>query len=275
MSEVTSYPPGTFCWVDLATTDAPAAKRFYTRLFGWSFDDNPAGPGMVYTMFNVGGKDVAALYEQGEEQRKQGVPPNWLSYVSVASADETAKKAKSLGGTLISEPFDVMEVGRMALIQDPTGAAFALWEPRKHFGARLVNEPATRCWNELSTGDVERAKAFYTGLFGWGARTQQMGPMVYTTFSNGERPAAGLMRIAEEWGPVPPHWLVYFAVDDCDRTVEKAKGLGAKVTAPPMDIPEVGRFAVLEDPQGAAFAVIKLVNVAATSPALESTAGVS
>jgi uncharacterized protein len=275
MSEVTSYPPGTFCWVELASTDAPAAKRFYTQLFGWSFTDNPAGPGMVYTMLTLDGKDIAALYQQREEERDQGVPPHWGSYVSVASADKTAKKATSLGGTVIAEPFDVMEVGRMAVIKDPTGAVFSLWQPKAHYGAKLVNEPGAFTWNELLTTDVERAKAFYTGLFGWGAETKQMGPISYTILSNGGRPNGGLMKIAEEWGPVPANWLVYFAVEDCDRAVEKAKGLKAKVTAPPMDIPEVGRFAVLQDPQGATFAVIKLLNVPSETPALESTAGVS
>lgn len=262
MSEVTSYAPGTFCWVDLATTDPAAAKRFYTQLFGWSFTDMPAGPDMVYSMSYLDGKDVAALSELRQDQRDQGVPPHWGSYVSVASADETAKKVTSLGGTVIAEPFDVFDAGRMAVIKDPTGAVFSLWQPKAHFGARLVNEPSAFCWNELLTRDVERAKTFYTGLFGWGAQTQQMGPTSYTILSNGDRPNGGLMKIADEWGPVPPNWLVYFAVDDCDRSVEKAKGLGAKVAAPPMDIPEVGRFAVLQDPQGATFAVIRLVNVA-------------
>jgi predicted enzyme related to lactoylglutathione lyase len=219
----------------------------------------PAGPDSVYTMFNVRGKDVAALYDQPEEQRKQGVPPNWLSYVSVPRVDEAAKKAKSLGATLISEPFDVMDVGRMALVQDPTGAVFALWEPRRHTGAKLVNEPVSLSWNELATRDVPRAKKFYTELFGWTAQTQDMGNMEYTTFRNGERPAGGLMEIAKEWGPVPPHWAPYFAVADTDRTVEKAKELGGEVLMPPMDIPEIGRFAALRDPQGAVFDVIRLI----------------
>jgi predicted enzyme related to lactoylglutathione lyase len=257
---MTTHPPGTFCWVDLGTTDAAAAKRFYTQLFGWSFDDRPAGPDAVYTMFNVRGKDVAALYDQPEDQREQGVPPNWLSYVSVPHVDEAAKKAKSLGATLISEPFDVLDVGRMALVQDPTGAVFALWEPRRHTGAKLVNEPVSLSWNELATRDVPRARKFYTELFGWTAQTQDMGNMDYTTFRNGERAAGGLMEIAKEWGPVPPHWAPYFAVEDCDRTVEKAKGLGASVLMPPTDIPETGRFAALKDPQGAVFNVIRLIN---------------
>ncbi|HEY7461786.1 MAG TPA: VOC family protein [Gemmatimonadota bacterium] len=272
MSEFTSYPPGTFCWAELGTPDAPAGKRFYMSLFGWGFEDRPVGPDTVYTMFKVGGKDVAALYTQAEQERARGVPPHWASYVSVASADESAGKAASLGGTVLAQPFDVMEVGRMAVIQDPTGAVFSLWQPKQHHGAQLANEPGAFCWNELLTSDVDRATAFYTGLFGWGAQTRQMGPMTYTVFSNGERPSAGLMKIAEEWGPVPSNWLVYFAVDDCDRAVEKAKGLKAKVMTPPRDIPEVGRFAVLQDPQGATFAIIKLLNVESMSPALASTA---
>jgi predicted enzyme related to lactoylglutathione lyase len=261
MTEFKSYPPGTFCWVDLGTTDGAAAKKFYGTLFGWSAEDMPAGPDMVYTMCNLKGKNVGALYEQGDDQRKAGVPPNWLSYVSVASADESTAKAKSLGGKVMKEPFDVMDVGRMSVLQDPTGATFALWQPRRHFGAQLANEPGTFTWNELLTHDPESAKKFYQGLFGWGVQSMEMGgPESYTIFQNGERGAGGMMRIAKEWGPVPPNWLVYFAVDDCDGTVKKAEKLGGQVRAQPMDIPEVGRFAPLGDPQGAGFAVIKLAN---------------
>ncbi|CAN5814840.1 VOC family protein [soil metagenome] len=258
MQETIEYAPGTFCWVELATTDDEAAKKFYTELFGWTFTDNPIGPGMVYTMLQLAGKDVGALFKMPEEMTSQGIPPNWLSYVSVKSADETADKAKSLGGTLMKEPFDVMDVGRMSIIQDPTGAAFAIWQAGTHPGAGIYNVPNSFCWNELATSDTAKAGEFYTGLFGWGKNVKEMGPMTYTSFMNGERPAGGMYKPTPEMGDIPPNWLPYFAVDDADAKVAKAKELGATITVPPMDIPDVGRFAVIQDPQGAFFGIIKL-----------------
>ena len=260
MQETAKYAPGTFCWVELATTDGEAAKKFYTELFGWTATDNPIGPGMVYTMLKLDGKDVGALYKMPEEMTSQGIPPNWLSYVSIESADKTADKAKSLGATLMKEPFDVMDVGRMSVIQDPTGAVFAIWQAGTHVGAGIYNVPNSFCWNELSTKDTGKAGEFYAGLFGWGKNVQQMGPMTYTSFMNGERPAGGMYEPTPEMGEVPPNWLAYFAVDDADEIVKKAAELGGSAIAPPMDIPDVGRIAIIQDPQGAAFGIIKLAN---------------
>lgn len=259
MQETTAFAPGTFCWVELGTTDGEAAKKFYTELFGWSFDDKPIGPGMVYTMLKLDGKDVAALYKLDAEKLAQGVPPHWLSYISVTSADESAAKAKELGATVHAEPFDVFTVGRMSVVQDPAGAVFALWQAGTHPGAGLTNMPNSLCWNELATPDVAKAGEFYTELFGWTKNVQQMGPMEYTSFMNGERPAAGAYTPPSEAG-LPLGWLLYFAVDDPDAKVENAVSLGATVVAPAADIPGVGRFAIIRDPQGAAFAIIKLEN---------------
>ena len=260
MSEMKQYPPGTFCWVELATSDAKAAKAFYGELLEWNVDDVPVGEGMIYSMLKHKGAEVAALYEITAEMKSQGVPPHWLSYVSVASADESATKAKSLGGTVIKDPFNVMDVGRMAVIQDPTQAVFALWEPKTHQGAAVVNEAGAFCWNELLTTDAAADEKFYTGLFGWSADHQEVGPMPYTMFKNGESMAAGMLTITKEMGGIPPNWMVYFSVDDCDRSVERAKKMGATIVAPPTDIPEIGRMAAILDPQQAAFSVIKLLN---------------
>ncbi len=258
MQETPNYAPGTFCWVELGTTDSEGAKKFYTQLFGWTFEDRPVGPGMVYTMLKLDGKGTGALYQLDEAKRSQGIPSHWLSYAAVASADESTTKAKELGATVIVEPFDVMTVGRMAVIQDPTGAVFALWEGRDHKGADLVNVPNSFCWNELMTTDTAKDGDFYSGLFGWSKDTQNFGPMEYTMFANGERPAGGMLKITPEMGPIPPNWLVYFAVDDCDASTQKAKELGAMVMKGPEDIPSIGRFSILIDPQGAALALIKL-----------------
>jgi uncharacterized protein len=252
MATVDRYEPGTFCWVELATSDSDGAKAFYSKLFGWTWEDSPAGPDMIYTRLKKAGKDVGALYKMRPDQK--GMPPNWMSYVSVASADDSAKKAKDLGGQILMGPFDVMEFGRMGVIQDPQGAIFSLWEARTHKGAEVVNEPGAPCWNELHTTDTATAAKFYTGLFGW--TTKAGGD--YTEFHRDERAAGGMIAIRKEWGPVPPNWLVYFAVSDCDATAKKAGELGAHTTVPPTDIEKVGRFAILADPQGAPFAVIKL-----------------
>jgi predicted enzyme related to lactoylglutathione lyase len=260
MQEIADYKPGTFCWVELGTSNSVQAKNFYTKLFGWGFTDNPIGPDQVYTMLKIGDKDVGALYQLTTEMTSQGIPPNWMSYVSVTNADETAQKIKDAGGTLMKEPFDVFTVGRMAVVKDPTGAVFALWQAGTHKGAGINNVPNSFCWNELATGDTAAAGDFYSKVFGWGKNVQQMGPMTYTSFMNGDRPAGGMYKPSPEMGNIPPNWLVYFAVDDCDVKAQKATELGGKTIVPPSDIPGTGRFAVIQDPQGAVFGIIKLSN---------------
>ncbi len=257
------FPPGTFCWVELGTTDAKAAAGFYSRLLGWGVKEQEMPGGMgTYMLFQVEGKDVAGGYALTDEQKSSGVPPHWLSYVMVKSADESAAKAKALGATLLMEPMDVPGVGRMAILQDPTGAGFALFQAGEHHGAApLDNRPGTFTWNELATKDTKAARKFYEKLFSWKSQEMDMGPAgTYTMFMNGDRMAGGMMQIGPDWGPVPSHWAVYFAVSDCDAAVAKATRDGAEVRVPPRDIPDTGRFAVLTDPQGAAFAVIKLLN---------------
>jgi predicted enzyme related to lactoylglutathione lyase len=258
MQETTDFKPGTFCWVELATTDANAAKSFYSQLFEWMFKDNPVSPEMVYTMVQLDGKDVGGLYQMTPDMTGQGIPPNWLSYVSVKSADETTEKAKTGGATVLNGPFDVFTIGRMSVIKDPTGAVFALWQPGTHKGAGIYNAPNTFCWNELATRDTKKAGDFYSSVFGWNKNTKQFGPMEYTIFENEGKGNGGMFAITPEMGNLPPHWLTYFAVDDCDAKVRKATELGARVMKPADDIPGVGRFAILLDPQGAAFAIIKL-----------------
>ena len=257
MQETPEYKTGMFCWVELGTTDTVAAKTFYTQLFGWDYEDYPMGPDAVYTMLKLNGKDVAALYELMPDMRAQGVPPHWLSYVFVDNADETAEKAKAEGATLLKEPFDVMTVGRMAVVQDPTGAVFALWQARDHGGSAIRMVPNSLCWNELGTNDTQKAGEFYSNVFGWTREGFSGSPVEYTIFKNGDQGAGGMYKITPEMGPVPPHWLVYFAVDDCDAKVQTATELGAKIMKPAEDIPTVGRFAILIDPQGAAFALLK------------------
>jgi predicted enzyme related to lactoylglutathione lyase len=255
MPEFTRHEPGSFSWVELATTDAAAAKAFYGALFGWTAVETPAGPDMVYTRLQLRGKDVGALYPQQAAQRAQGVPPSWASYVTVESADRSAARARELGATVAMEPFDVMQHGRMAVVQDPVGAFLSLWEPKEHTGVQVRDEPNTLCWNELYVGDTAVAAKFYSGLFGWTPKTDKGG---YAEWLRGSVAVGGMIAIAPEWGKVPPHWLPYFSVTDCDAIVAQAAELGGGAMMPARDVANVGRFALLLDPQGASFAVIKL-----------------
>ncbi|HMV48931.1 MAG TPA: VOC family protein [Blastocatellia bacterium] len=256
--EVSKHAPGRFCWIELGTTDQDAAKKFYSELFGWTINDFPMGPEGVYTMFQLNGRDTGAAYQLMEQQLSQGVPPNWGVYVAVEDADAAANAIKAAGGTIMMEPFDVSDFGRMAVAQDPTGAVFSIWQARSHFGVGVINEPGSMCWTELTTRDVDAAKAFYSTVFGWNAVTKEGPPMPYTEIDlNGEQ-FGGMMKMQAEWGDMPSNWMVYFAVNDCDGSVQKAESLGGKVCVPPTDIPNTGRFAVLQDQQNAFFSIIKL-----------------
>ena len=251
MPATTTHQPGTFCWVELATSDAAAAKAFYTRLFGWSTTEQDMGEMGTYYLFRKDGKQVAAMYQQGADM--QGIPPNWLSYIAVTSTDDAVAKANSLGAQGVHGPFDVNDLGRMAVIQDVQGAHFAVWQAKGHAGIELRDEEGTLCWNELQARDLAAAKAFYPPLFGWRMKESPE----YTEWHAGENAVGGMLQ-SHAPAEVPAFWMPYFAVADCDATVAKAGASGAVVYAPPMDIEKVGRFAVLADPQGACFAVIRL-----------------
>jgi hypothetical protein len=259
VADFTSHAPGTFSWPELSTSDQKGANAFYSGLFGWEINDQPMGPGDVYTMYQMRGKPIGAAATQRAEEKQMGVPPHWNSYVTVKSADESAKKAESLGGKIFAPPFDVMDVGRMAVIQDPTGAVFQIWEPKKHIGAMILNEPGTLCWTELTTTDTKAAEAFYTGLFGWTPKHSAAGaPMEYTEFSVGGVPSIGMMPKPEQMpAHIPSYWMPYFQVASCDAGTAKAKELGGKVMVGPQDIPGTGRFTIASDPQGAVFALFE------------------
>ena len=259
MSEIGSYEPGTPCWVELATNDIGAAQNFYTGLFGWDYEVAEPEAGN-YVIPQVKGRAVAGMMTQGDEERAQGIPPHWRTYVSVTSADDTATRAKDLGGTVVMEAFDVMDLGRMCAILDLEGAFIAAWQPKAHFGAGIANEPATFCWNELNTRDPDRATAFYSSLFGWTAKAAE--GMDYTEWQLDGNSVGGLMAITPEMGDLPPNWLVYFACDDTDGACAKATQHGGAVFVPPTDIPP-GRFAVIADAQGAVFGVITMTEEAA------------
>jgi predicted enzyme related to lactoylglutathione lyase len=253
MPEFSSYEAGTPSWVDHATKDLETSNAFYGALFGWEADDQGEEMGH-YTLMRKGGKTVAGnMATMGE-----GQPSVWITYVSVDDADATVELAKKAGATVFVEPMDVSDIGRLAVFADPTGAAIGIWQPKSFIGAELANEAGAFAWNELNTRDLQASKAFYTEVFGWEPSDVDMGGTSYTEWKLGDKTVAGMMSMPDMVpAEVPAYWLIYFGVDDTDATVARASELGGHVLVPPTDIPP-GRFAVLTDPDGASFAVIKL-----------------
>lgn len=254
---MTNVAPGTPNWVDLGTSDLEDAKRFYSGLFGWTAHVAPEPEAGGYTLFRKGDQTVAGagpLFEEGQ-------PPAWSTYIATDDADAVTQRVEAAGGRVLVAPYDVLDQGRMAVFFDHAGAAFSVWQPMAMNGADLFNQPGSLSWNELTTRDPDGSKAFYRAVFGWEADDQPMGPITYTVFKLGDRQVAGMMpMVGEEWpADLPSHWMVYFAVADTDDTVARATELGGAVSVPPNDIPQ-GRFAVLNDPQGATFTVIALKN---------------
>lgn len=251
MPEVTAYAPGTPSWVDIGVPDIAAATVFYRSLFGWECVDQGEEAGH-YTMCEIGGKPVAAI---GPAMNPG--PPMWTTYLSVVDADATAAAITAAGGTVVMPPMDVLDVGRMAVAMDPTGGFFSIWQPRAHIGAALVGEPGTMCWNELTVRDADTALAFYRQVFGYEVVEVATGDMVYRELQIDGRTVAGCMQMDESWPEMPTHWMVYFAVDDTDATAARCTELGGTVHVPPTDIPP-GRFAVLSDPAGGTFSVLRM-----------------
>ncbi len=248
MPEVAHYEHGVPSWVDIGTPDPAAALRFYAGLFGWEGQDMGEEAGH-YTIVSKAGKMVAAI-----SPAQDPGPPRWTTYVNVDDIDAVAAKVEAAGGTVVVAPMDVMTAGRMAIFADPTGAVIAAWQPRDHLGAQVVNEPGTFTWSELATSDLDRSRAFYADVFGWGWG----GSDEYAEAQVSGRTIGGVMpRQPEMPADVPDSWLVYFGTADVDGDAKKAADAGATVVVAPTDIPGTGRFAVLLDPQGAAFALFQ------------------
>jgi hypothetical protein len=249
--ELTSHPAGSFCFPELNTRDMDGAKRFYGRLLGWTWLDVPSAAG-GYSLLRVEGKDVAGLHrvDHGE--------PSWVCYVAVDSADGASSRAAELGGRVMAPPFDVPGVGRMALVEDPAQARFALWEAHGMIGTTLEDRPGAPSWYELLTPDLPEATRFYSALFGWtpvDRSVDGLGP--YTVARIGEQSVAGLTGRRNEWGASSPRWQVYFSVPDCDGAVREARALQGRVLSGPTDLPEIGRTAILADTSDAVFALFQ------------------
>jgi predicted enzyme related to lactoylglutathione lyase len=278
MPERTGYIPGVPCWVDTSQPDPEAAVDFYRGLFGWEFEDvMPPGSEGRYFTARLRGGDVAAVGSIPPEAPQMAM---WNTYVWVDNADDTAAKVREAGGGVLTEPFDIMEAGRMAVFTDPEGAAFCVWQAKEHKGAQVVNEPGSLTFNGLNTRDVEAAKSFYRSVFGWTTLALD-GAEMWTLPGYGdhlERDNPDLRKmIAETGGPAgfedvvasinpipddqpgtPAHWSVTFSVDDTDATAAKATELGGTVIVPPFDAPW-SRLTIISDPQGATFIGSKFV----------------
>jgi len=255
MPNFDSHPAGSFVWFELATTDSSAAKNFYTTLLGWEPQDAPMGPDMVYTLFRLNGRDAAGGYTMKAEDRALGVPPNWLVYISVDNADAAVASAIEHGGSALSPAFDVPNVGRMAVIRDPDGAVFAVFQPGSHKGVGIYGEPNAFCWADLQTPGRERAAQFYGALFGWkflpGKDKDASG---YLHIVNGEQYIGGLPPARALPPGVPAHWLPYLQCNDCAAQTAKAGELGAHILVPTMTVEGQLTYSVLADPQGAVLA---------------------
>lgn len=253
-----NYVDGAPNWADLAATDVPAAAEFYGALFGWQFQS--AGPDAGgYGFFTLNGATVAAVGPSMEA----GARPVWTVYFQTSDADATAEAVQKAGGTVRAAPSDVFTAGRLAAFTDPTGADFAVWQPRDTKGLGAVTDENTLCWTELYTTNGPAATSFYRDVFGWQTEDVPFGPGTYTVVSpasGGETSAhGGILQLPPEnlARGSGSEWHPYFEVADCDATTQLATDRGAGVLIAPMDAEGVGRLAMLTDPQGAVFAVIK------------------
>lgn len=253
-----SYAHGEFCWVDLNSHDMEGAKAFYQGLFGWEAVDFDTQGGPPYAGWMRDGKNVGGLGQMSDEMKAQGIPSMWNSYMKVDDAAALEKKALDLGATVAFPTMQVMESGHMNFITDPTGATFASWQPLSHHGCEVWGEDNSPCWCELATRDADGAKTFYEQLVGWTCNAFDGTPTKYYVANVNETTmTGGILEMNEQWGDVPPHWSVYFHVDDVDAACSRCDSLGGKVCFPAFNA-GVGRIAGCMDPQGAFFYLIKL-----------------
>jgi uncharacterized protein len=258
MANIDRHAPGAFCWMELATTDQAAAKKFYTSLFGWSVEDYPMGPEDKYSMFRLKGRDAAAGYTMRKDQRAQGIPSHWMLYIATSNADASAMKAAQQGGTVLQPAFDVMDAGRMAVLRDPTGAVFSVWQANRNQGIGVANEDNSFCWADLNTPDQDRAAKFYSSVFGWKLeRGKQDYSSGYLHIQNGEDFIGGVPPSAYLDSRAPAHWLLYFMVAEVAAAETKAASLGGRILMPARHMEGVGTWAIISDPQGAVLSVFK------------------
>ena len=254
-----SYARGVFNWVDLMTTDPKAAEMFYGELLGWSFVEAPMPNGEIYAIAQKDGRDVAAIFAEPPELSAQGIPPHWQTYLNAPDLEETVAAWQAQGGTICMEPCEVMDAGRMATVQDPTGAVVVLWQPKTFIGAGIVNERQTLCWNELQTWEAKVAADFYSAIFGWTVEVDEKPPH-YTTVKVDGHYNGGIFDMSQTQLPrsIPSNWAVYFNVEDLDGAIAKTQALGGAPLMEPIST-DVGRFTTIRDPQGATVTLIQAI----------------
>ena len=256
MAEIDKHKPGAFAWIELSTTDQNAAKTFYTSLFGWTLQDFPMGPDDAYTMFFLKDRVAAAAYTMRGDEQAMHIPSHWNLYINVENADAAAAKAGELGGKVLAPPFDVAEHGRSAVIQDPAGAVFMLWQPKQHPGIGIKDEPGSFCWADLNTPDPKAAGDFYSRLFGWEIEPSR-DSSGYLHIKNAGDYIGGIPPREMQNPNAPAHWMTYLQVADCEASTVKAKALGARIYMGPMTMEKVGRITVFADPQGSVSALFE------------------
>lgn len=256
MAQAPTVARNTPCWVDLSSNDPAASRDFYTKLFGWTADGaGDAADG--YVMFKRDGRDVAGAGPLRDAQQ----PTAWTMHVLVDSVDDAVQRATKNGAKIRLEPTEVREQGRVAVLEDPSGAVFGVWQPRGHDGWQVSGEPGSACWFELQSLDLEPAKDFYAHLFDWKSTKLELPSQGYTTFGyhSNDAFAGGMQRPHVQPQQLPSFWQPYFAAADVDEMSARAEALGATLLAPPQEAANIGRWAVLQDPQGAMFGLLRPV----------------
>ena len=242
-----------FWWADLSSTDDAAAAEFYSRIFGWSYDEMPIGEEMVHRNARLGDLLVAGI---DPVVPGSGQPTAWTNFVFVEDVDAAVARAEELGGTIVTAPVDVMGEGHMAVLSDTTGATFGLWQPGRHTGADAVNQPGTCTWVELATTDLPEARDFYAKLFGW-TWTRMEGDFDYWLAELDDRSFAGAYAKLEQMADMPSHWATYFGVADVDATTEAVESGGGTVLVGPAQMGP-GRGVAATDPQGGYFVALQM-----------------
>ena len=261
MTEMTRYPEGVFCWTELLAHDLEAAAAWYAELFGWTSERESIPNAPAYVVFAKQGKRVAGAWQMDAGRKQAGVPQLWCDYISVRSCEAAQEKAQALGATIDIRASEIPGMGTVCFLRDPSGAGFALLEPGARFGAELVNAPGSLSWNELGTRDIEEAERFYGLLFRWTFKRNPDDPSGYVSIELDGQSRAGLLpMLGPEYDGIPPSWTTYFAVADVDASAAKVAQSGGQLHVEPRDIPGVGRFAVVSDPQGGVFTIISLTN---------------
>ena len=260
MPKIESYAQGTPSWVDLSTSDQPAAKDFYASLFGWEYEDNDMGNGQFYSMGQIGGSPAGAIATQQPEEAQQGIPPHWNVYITVKDIEAVAERVPALGGTVLMAPMDVFDAGRMIVAQDPVGAVVMFWQPLQHIGAEVRDEHGALTWTLVMTTDKDATATFYSELLNIEVAKDAMpspgGGTVDQLLVDGQ-PVASVMNMSQDMVDmgIPSHWEAYFRVDDAQAACDAVTANGGMVYMGPADLGPMGTIGFMQDPHGAQFGV--------------------